>query len=260
MNIKNNIKSVAFPREQGSWGFMLEPLILALLIAFTTNGFLIALSAFIIFLSHQPVRIIANKKSNKELKLTASIIFIIYSSIAAILIFTAFLNMKLILFLPYFTALLLMTIYLLLELKGYGRLLAAELIAPVAVSLIAVSITFADGWPLYFIIPFWIILLSRSIQTTFYVNAMVKIIKNQSASPLLTYTSGFIFLLIVTLNAFQHLSPFLAIAAVIILIIRSFVGFTSTNKKVNIKKIGIMEFVYGIVFIILVAIGYNLGL
>jgi len=260
LNIKNNIKSVAFPREQGSWGFMLEPLILALLVAFTINGLLIALSAFIIFLSHQPVRAIANKKSHKEIKLTASIIFIIYSSIAVILIFTAFLNMKLILFLPYFTALLLMTIYLLLELKGYGRLLAAELIAPVAVSLIAVCITLVNGWSVNFILAFWIILLSRSIQTTFYINAIVKIIKKQSASPLLTYTSGFLFLLIVTLNAFQHLSPYLAIAAVIILIIRSFVGFTSTNKKVNIKKIGILEFVYGIVFIILVAIGYNFGL
>jgi len=260
LNIKNNIKLVAFPREQGSWGFMLEPLILALLVAFTTNGFLVALSAFIMFLSHQPIRIIANKNSSKEIKLTAAIIFIIYSSITVILIFTAFLNMKLILFLPYFIALLLMIIYLLLELKGYGRLLAAELIAPVAVSLIAVCIILVDGWSLNFMLAFWIILLSRSIQTTFYINTNVKIIKKQSASPMFAYTSGFIFLLIVTLSAFQHLSPFLAIGAVIILIIRSFVGFTSTNKKVNIKKIGILEFVYGIIFIILVAVGYNFGL
>ena len=59
-----HLKQIAVPREHGSWGYTLEPLALALLVAFSVNGLLLSLVTFLIFFAHQPIRIIFNKKLN----------------------------------------------------------------------------------------------------------------------------------------------------------------------------------------------------
>jgi len=43
---KLHIKQAALPNEHGSWGFVLEPLILVLLIAYSPTGFLLSITAF----------------------------------------------------------------------------------------------------------------------------------------------------------------------------------------------------------------------
>jgi|GEM_PF-6307507 len=55
MNNKKTIKKL-LPQSHGSWAFILEPLSLALWVAWSFDGFMLFLGALFAFLSHQPVR------------------------------------------------------------------------------------------------------------------------------------------------------------------------------------------------------------
>jgi hypothetical protein len=57
-NQRKVIRSVALPAEHGGWGFLIEPIILGLLVAFSGMGILLGLSAFGVFLIHQPLKIV----------------------------------------------------------------------------------------------------------------------------------------------------------------------------------------------------------
>jgi len=262
--VKNNfkliIKQVAFPREHGSWGFVLEPLTLALLIAFTTDGFLIALSAFFIFLTHQPVRVLLNRKKNNHLgvKKAALIMSLFYLVVSSVLLVTAITNESLFVFIPFIVAIVMMTFYLFLELLHLNRSLFTELFAPVAITFIATSIVLAADWEINKVFVFWVILVSRSVPTTFYLHEKIKMLKKQKANKFLAHFSGLIFLIVIAFFAVKGLAPYLSILAVLILVTRAFIGLTHSDKKISIRKIGILEFFYGGLFVIVNAIGYSL--
>ncbi|GBD90846.1 hypothetical protein BMS3Abin04_01566 [bacterium BMS3Abin04] len=259
-NFKLIIKQVAFPREHGSWGFVLEPLTLALLVAFTTDGFLIALSAFFIFLAHQPIRMLLNKKKNNHLKVkkTAFVIFFFYLVISSLLLFCAISNEALLVFIPFIIAIVMMTVYLFLELLQLNRNLFTELFAPVAITFIATSIVLAADWEIDKVFVFWVVLVSRSIPTTFYLHEKIRMLKKMTISKTLTNFSGLSFLAVIIFFGVKKLAPYLSILAVLILFVRAFIGLSYSSKKISIRKIGILEFVYGGLFVIINAIGYIL--
>lgn len=261
-NIKHRIKQVAFPREHGSWGFVLEPLTLALLVAFTTDGFLIALSTFFIFLAHQPIRVLLNKKKNKRsvVKKTAFIVLLFYLAISSVLLLYVISKEALFVFIPFVIAIVVMTIYLVLELLQLNRNLFTELFAPVAITFIAASIVLSADWELNKVFVFWLLLLSRSIPTTFYLHEKIKMLKKVTVNKFLTNFSGILFLAAISFFAAKRLLPYLSILAVLILVVRAFIGLSRNDKKISIRRIGILEFIYGGVFVIINAIGYFLSI
>src|SRR5262245_5381791 len=50
------VRSVALPSEHGGWSFLLEPVLLGLLVAFSWPGVLLAVAALGAFLAHQPLK------------------------------------------------------------------------------------------------------------------------------------------------------------------------------------------------------------
>ncbi len=253
-------KQIAFPHEHGSWGYTLEPLILALLVGFSTEGILIAISTFFIFLAHQPIRIIFNKKYKKNYKLKAYSIFSLYSFIAAGSILFVILNFgfgKLFLF---FIAMILMVGYLILELNNVKRNMASELIAAGSVGIIAANIVLLAGWGSIEIISFWLIILSRAIPTTYYVRGKLQMAKRQKVQELSILLTSLLSLFIVSILVFFTNIPVLSIIAVLMLTIRAYVGMYKSAGKANVKKLGIMEFGFGILFVIIVAVGYNFNI
>ncbi len=255
-----NFKSVAFPREHGSWGFVLEPLTLAVVIAFNTNGLFIALSAFFIFLAHQPVRIILKKGVTKHLKQKAVFFLTFYFLSAAFFIIQPLRSENPIVLVPLTVVVILMMYFLYLETVGTARGVYAELIGPVSMDLVAFSIVISGNWSFLQAIAFLVVLLNRSVPTTFYIHEKLNSIKNINPDiTRLNIITIIGFILVIGL-AFAGYVPRLSILAVLVLWIRSVYGFTEKAKKQTVRQIGMLEFLYGTVFVIINAIGYLTGL
>lgn len=257
---KFHLKQIAFPREHGSWGYTLEPLVLSLLVGFSVNGVLLALSTFIIFLAHQPIRIIFNKSLNNKLRIKAYLIFSIYAVSSMVLLILVLLDSSFYQLLPFFISVIIMFGYLLLELNNVKRNIVIELLAAVSVGLIAMNIVLLNGWNWAYAAAFWFVILSRAVPTTFYVRSKLQIAKKQPTQELSVFVSSFVSLLIVFVLTYFSYLPLLSIAAVLMLISRAYIGIYKLRGKLNVKKLGIMEFVYGIIFVLLVAAGYKFGI
>lgn len=258
--LATQIKQIAFPREHGSWGYTLEPLILALLVGFSIDGLLLAICTFFIFLAHQPVRIIFNQKFNKNYKLKAYLIFTLYSVIALVSIAIVFLNFGFDNLLLFLIAMLLMFGYLVLELSNIKRSVMSELVAAGAVGIIASNIVLLAGWGSVEIVSFWFIILSRAVPTTFYVRGKLQIAKKQKVQEFSILISSFLSIVVISSLVFVTNIPALTIIAVLMLTGRAYVGMYKSDRKVNVKKLGIMEFGFGILFVIIVAVGYNFNI
>jgi len=255
-----HLKQIAVPREHGSWGYTLEPLALALLVAFSVNGLLLSLVTFFIFFAHQPIRIIFNKKLNRKLKTKAYFVFSFYSIFAMALLVRVLMFESFYQLLPFFISVIIMSGYLLLELNNVKKNIVTELLAAVSIGMIAMNIVLLNGWHLTYSAAFLLVILSRAVPTTFYVRSKLQIAKKQPVQEFSVIVSTFVSLLIVLVLAYFLYLPLLSIAAVLILIGRAYIGIYKSTGKVNIKNLGIMEFVYGIIFVLLVAAGYNFGI
>lgn len=256
INSKINIRQIAFPTEHGSWGFVLEPLVLALLVAYSFSGLMLALCAFFMFLSYQPLRILFKKKNNNELNKYSLIIFIIYFLLAALFFAIVFSKVKIISLLPVGISLLLMSLYLVNLYKQKNRELISELSAPVSISILTLSILLFKGWQVEYVIAFLIVLLARSITTTFYVHTKLKMFKKKEIKNILPIISVYIFTGILLWTSMIGLTPFLTVAASLMLLVRTHIGIFYTKENFKVVNFGIMEFVYGGLFIIITALGY----
>src|SRR5207237_1966626 len=80
-------KAVALPIEHGSWGFLLEPLVAALAVAFSASGLWIALMVIGAFLTRRPLQILlADWQAKRQLPQTEMALKfnLLYSATAAI--------------------------------------------------------------------------------------------------------------------------------------------------------------------------------
>jgi hypothetical protein len=248
-----SIRKVALPNEHGSWNFVLEPLILSLIVAFSTNGLILALAAFILFLSRQPIKYITGKNAPK-LKTTAKKVLAFYFSIVFLLFLYLIFNSELRLRLPYGTALLLMLFYLYLEYKGRSRELIFEFIPPVAITLMSISIILMNGNFAYNAFVYGVLLLSRSLPTIVYIHAKVMEMKNKPYKELPTHIINITFLLLIFFLISNNMLPQLTIAGPIIMLIRAVIGFSKFNFTKTVMLIGLAEFTYGVIIVVINAI------
>ena len=247
---------VAIPKEHGSWGFVLEPLLLSLFVAFTLEGLLLALATFFLFLSNQPLKIAANKSSSKKFKSTGVAVFSFYFLVALMLLVLPVTNLKFNELLVFSVALLLMPIYLFAVLKKHSRNLFVELLPIFSMTLIGVAIVMIDNSFSFSPIVFGVLLLSRAIPTVIYIVAKVKETKGFDFSALPTHTLNIGFSLFVIYASLTGLLPSLSILGAILLTARSAIGFSKFSFAKTIKQIGVMEFIYGSLFVLINGIAF----
>ena len=255
-NSKINIRQIALPTEHGSWGFVLEPLLLALLVAYSLPGLMLSLCAFFMFLSYQPLRILFKKKNNNELNKYALIVFSVYVFLAAVFFFITFSQSELIALTPFVLSVIIMLIYLIMLYRQKNRELISELSASFSISILTLSILLFKGWQIKYVIAFLIVLLARSIPTTFYVHTKLQMFKKKEFRNTLPMISTYIFTGILFWTSMLGLTPFLTVAASLMLLVRSHIGIFYIKENFKVVNFGIMEFVYGGLFIIITAVGY----
>lgn len=250
------LSKVAFPKEHGAWGFVLEPLLLSLLVAYTFQGLLLAIAIFFLFLANQPIRIVLNNSASKKFKSAALVMLTIYLSISLLLVIFLIFEIELVPLTFLFIALVLMFLFLVFEFYKYSRKLLIEFIPIISMTLVALSIITINQNVLFNPLVFAFILLSRSVPTVFYVNDKLRDLKRIKSHHIRTHTINLIFTISIFFLILANLTPALSFVAMLILVGRTFLGYSRFNFTKSVKQIGVTEFIVGLVFVIINAFAF----
>jgi len=252
-----NYKNTALPREHGSWAYVLEPVLLSLLTAFSTQGLFLGIGSFFIFLAHQPIRIIIAEEG--PARLTAFYFVLGYGITGALCIVYFLLHSNTAAWLPFFAAVLLMSIYLILDLTGHGKDFSVRFLAPFSLSLSAMSIVMTAGWNLEAALMIPVIVNLRFIPTAYYIRAKLRQSGDETFVNKITPAVHLISAAAAVYLAVVKMLPILVSAGVAALAARAFYGLYFDKKKVIPKHLGIKEFIFGLIYLALAVTGYAAG-
>ncbi len=257
------MRRIALPTEHGGWGFLGEPLVAGLAIAFSPTAPWIALMVVGAFLLRQPLRtLIADRmgRCDASIAINAVCFIIFYSAIFILGLTGAVANGGWRPLMPFFIVLPLIAIQIYFDIFRRSRALLPETAGAISISASVAAIALAGGlsWP--FAAALWLVLIARLIPSILYVRERLKLEKGKVYSLPVVVMAHTAALLLVTVLAFLGLVPLIVCGAMIILLCRAITGLSATRTTMRAMQIGVREVVYGSMTVIILVIGYYAGL
>jgi hypothetical protein len=249
------LKSIALPAEHGSWGFLLEPMILGLLVRPSWAGLALCVGVFGAFLAHQPLKIaLKDRQRGKRYPRTAyaerfAALYIVIAfaglGIAALLADHAF-------WLPLLLAVPLAGVQLVYELRSEGRALLPELLGASALGASASAVVLASGLDLLPALLLWVLVALRVVPSILYVRARLRRARGQEGSLRAAIEAHVAALLLVVGLAFAAGWTGAVVVASALLLGRLFLwGWRVQPAKI----VGMQEVILGLAYAVLVALG-----
>lgn len=247
-----SLRPLAIPNEHGGWGFLFEPIVLALLAAPSAAGALVGVAALAAFLARHPLKLAAHdwlrrkrypRTAACERIAAAYAIVALASLLAAMFLGNPRLLGPLLLAAPFGL------VQLTYDARNRGRAAMPELIGSIAMGAVAASIALASAKLLAFAGALWLISLCRSMPAIVYVRALLG--RGRGA-----YVSHIVAIAIAVALWRLSLAPLVAVIAFGGLLLRAIVGLHRPRPAA--KTIGITELVYGGVTIIATGVAYAL--
>ncbi|MBX3066363.1 MAG: YwiC-like family protein [Anaerolineae bacterium] len=265
------IKSVALPTEHGGWGFLLEPIVLGLLLAASIQGLLFSVAVLGAFLLHQPFKmVLKDRQKQRYLERTkwAYLFLLLYGALTVIPLVLLLPRADPKFWLPIAIAFPLLIVQLHFDLHNHSRTLIAELAGAVALGSSATVICLFSGWSLSSALLLWLIMTARSIPSILYVRARLRLERQHSnqlrsnirANTLAAGATHVIVLLSFVVLVHYELIPILSLLAMILLTARTLIGLSGFRKCRRAAAIGVMEMGYGLLMVLLTAIGFSIPL
>lgn len=257
-----NLKSIALPAEHGGWGFLLEPVLLGLIAAFSGAGVVLALGMLGAFLLHQPLKIaLKDRAKGRRTERTgwAERFILLYGGTAGLIFAWLILSQDLGFLLPLLLALPLIIWQFWYDLLNQSRALIAELCGAVALGAIAPSIALLAGWAFGAALVLWALVALRAVPSILYVRARLRLERGKSAAILSANAAhGLAFLLGLPLVIGAD-APLISLLLLAFLGLRSLWGLSAYRKPAARPAIiGIQELIYGILFALGIGLGYAL--
>ncbi len=257
--IKFRTRAVALPNEHGSWGFLFEPLVAALAIAFSLAGVWIAIAYIGAFLMRQPLKIyFADRLAGRDLPQTASALrfavgfgSIYAAGVAGSLAFADIRSFIPILLVAPFG---IYQIYV--DASKQSRNLLPELTGAVTISSSVAVIALAAGLVPSAAYGLWAIFIARLIPSIIYVRNRLRLEKGKDH---LIWPSAVLHLAAIAVVgglAYFSIVPKLPLLMFAILFVRGVWGLTPWRRKVKAMRIGVWEVIYGALTAISVILGY----
>lgn len=255
-------RAVALPAEHGSWGFLLEPIVLGLVLAPSLPGLLLALAVIASVLARQPLRLAWRdwRRGRRYARtLVAERFAFVYASIVVVGLVTAVWLGGFAFLWPLLLAIPLAAVQLVYDALNRSRDLLPELTGPVALAATVTSIALAGGWSVTAAVVLWLILAIRDVASTLYVRARLRLERGRHVNVVPAVAAHLLGLFIVIALVWLDLAPVLAAVALFILLARAAIGLSSYRRPVPVRVIGFSEIGYGALVVLLVAAGYILG-
>ena len=249
-----SLKKIALPVEHGGWGIVLEPAVLGLAVVPAAAGIPIALAALLAFLARQPLKLSLNDlRKGKVYPRTRPAIFfaLAYGVGATVMLAAAIALSGWNLLVPFALALPFGLIQLFHDARNDSRQWVAETAGSVAMGSVASSIAIAGGAGAALAFTLWLLMLCRSIPAVMYVRARLRLERGGRPA-----TAAVLAVHVLALAASAVLHP-LAALAMVVLLARAAIGLSSWRKSARPHRIGYAEIGYGILTVVLIALGYT---
>lgn len=255
-------KTIALPTEHGAWGFLLEPIVLALLVAPTAAGVCYALAAAATFLARHPLKLVVKHRAevtrSRRYRLAAQVatayVVISIAGLAAAILLAGWQPVLPVVVLSPFVI-----VFVYHDVKHQGRSLMAELAGPLGLASTAPAIALAAGWSWAPSVAVWILLMARALPSIIYVRARLRLGREQPTNRAVVFWWHLTFAVIVLVLVGKALAPVSALFAFAVLWGRSLLGLSAHMRLTRARQVGVAEIAFGLLYVVIVAAGYRLG-
>jgi hypothetical protein len=246
------LRPLAFPSEHGGWGFLLEPIALALIVVPSVAGGAVAVAAVAGFLARHPLRLVLSdmvrRRRYPRTALCARLaIAYAAASVGALVLATHLAGPRALL--PLALASPLAAFHFFHDIRKRGRALAPEMAGVAAMGAIAASIALAAQQSMALAATLWGLAMLRSIPAVMFVRAALG--KDRPAGAIVLQVSAVGISIALWLRG---LVPMAAVVAMCGLLARAVL---SGSRADSARRVGIRELAYGAAATLLVGIGYH---
>jgi len=255
------MRSIALPNEHGSWGILLEPLVVGIAVAPSLASPFVALLYIGAFLSRQPLKwYLADLKAKRSRAQTAAArnFAFAYLSIATVGFFgtVAFAGVGALLPLILTAPLGIITLWF--DVSGKSRRVAPEMAGVVTLASSATVCGLAAGWSFAASVALSIVMILRLVPSMLYIRERLRLEKgkpkpNSFAVPIVLHLFA---VATVAVLAWYSLSPWLPLAVFTFLLVRVITGSSDFRLKVRAKQLGMLEVFFGALVVLSVILGH----
>lgn len=255
-------RQIAIPTEHGAWGFLLEPIVAGMAVAFSWTGLFIAVMMAGAFLSRQPLKVLVIDRlgMKSEERARASLKFLlIYGCIFAGGLAGVLVSKGAVTLWPILAVVPLACLQFYFDSRRNSRRLLPELGGAIAISASIAAIALAGGLAAPIALGLWTIMICRLFPSILYVRERLLLEKGKPHSiyiPLVAHLAG---LLILTFLAYFRVVPVLPVLAMCLLLGRAAAGLSDRRRRMKAMQIGVLEVVYGALVAVSVVVGYHTG-
>jgi len=118
--------------------------------------------------------------------------------------------------------------------------------------------TLASGESLRTALFLWVVLLARNIPSILYIRARLRLDKGKPVEAIPTYLSNLGAVLGVMVLTLAGYTSILSLVALLILAARAAYGLSPYRRNIRVQIIGVLEMFYGLLVVLLTAIGSTL--
>lgn len=259
--MSSRLRAIALPPEHGSWGFLLEALLLGLVAAPSTAGAALAVAGVGAFLVRHPFKLVLADAKRRHLypRTRWALAFLaLYGAIVVAGTWCALAWTRGTFWLPLLLAAPPALAHLAADAGGKGRTLAAEVIGCALPGALAASIALASGWTIGLALALWALLAARAIAAILHVRARLRADRGEGGTGPVPAAAHVLGLLLVLTLAWTGLAPWTAAAVFAVLLARVVLEQAFPPSPVRPQVLGMREMALGIGSVLAIALGYRL--
>ncbi len=254
------VREVVVPTEHGGWGFTAEPLVLGLLVAPGLPSVGLAAAGMAVFLARRPVRLLsADRKAGRRLPRTSVAIgvLVVLAGIVAAGIAVAALTAVGPFWIPLAVAVPFGAVQQWYDLQNRQRALLPEILGPLALAALAPAMLLAGGVGAGVAAGAWLTLAARVASSILLVRIQIRRTRGRPYSTPPLYVVGWLGVVALTAAAWVGWAPWLIPVALVGVALWNMLSVR--RPPTTPKFLGWSQMAFGLVVVVLFAIGYHAG-
>jgi hypothetical protein len=250
-----SLRLVLLPGEHGSWSFLLEPILLGLLVAFSWAGVLVAVGAVFAFLSRQPLKLFVSDRQRGRIyprTRLAGTVFVITAMWAAGALAAAWMLAGGRFWPALAAAAPLAALTLWFDLGKRTREAGAEISGALALGSLSTAIGLAGGMRTEMAFMLWAVLAMRTVPTIMFVRSRLRLEKGLAPRMAKALVAHAVAIAVVTVIVYGGFAPRYATWAMYLLAARAALALSPWRPRWKTWQLGVSEIVFGVVTVLAV--------